>query len=562
MKTARNALSGVVFFAWILALVGPLFAQVAAGDAKLAQEIDKVMSEVYKPGEPGAALIVRRNGKTLFRKGYGLANLELGVKVEPDMVFRLGSITKQFTGVAILMLAEQGKLSLQDEIGNYIPDFPTGDKKVTILHLLTHTSGIKSHTDMEEWLPLVRKDMTPQELIAMSKGKPLEFAPGERWKYNNSGYIMLGAIIEKVSGRSYEDFVRENIFVPLGMKHSYYDRTERIIPRRVSGYEKGNQGFANAAYLSMTQPYAAGSLASSVDDMALWNDAVFAGKLLKKEWLDKAFTPYRLADGESTGYGCGWVIADLRDHRTIEHGGGINGFLSYALALPDDNVYVAILTNSAIEGRLPEPLAVRIAELVLGLAPEERKPVMLTAAELDALVGVYANQAGEERYITREGETLFSQRVGGAKNPILAASATEFFFMETPTAIRFSRNAEGEIAGLRVQARYGPAEIYRRTGKPLPAAKKEITLDPKLLDRFAGEYELMPGFSIIITNEAGHLMGQATGQEKVELFAESETNFFLKVVDAQILFDIDAAGRITGLTFFQGGQKLPGKKIK
>jgi CubicO group peptidase (beta-lactamase class C family) len=562
MKKPKNIIYHLLPVLLVLALAAQLGANVPNDGKKLANEIDKVMNEIYKPGEPGAAIIVRRAGKTIFRKGYGLANLELGVKVEPDMAFRLGSITKQFTGTAILMLAEQGKLALQDEIGKYIPDFPTAGGKVTIEHLLTHTSGIKSYTNMEEWLQMWRKDMTPAEIIAMSKDKPFEFAPGERWNYNNSGYVMLGAIIEKVSGKSYEAFIRENIFEPLGMKSSGYDRTERVIQRRVSGYQKDNDGFINAPFLSMTQPYAAGALYSSVDDLAIWNDAVFAGKLLKKEWLDRAFTPFRMTNGESTGYGCGWCISELRGHRSFEHGGGINGFTSYALALPDDGIYIALLTNSAIEGREPEPRAVRIAELVLGLPPLERKPVMISTAEMNALVGVYANQANEERTITREGEKLFSQRAGGAKHPILAASAVEFFFADTPTTIHFTKDGDGKIDGLRVQARYGPAENYRRTAKPLPAARKEIALAGDLLGRYQGEYELMPGFSIVITLEEGQLMGQATGQPKVELFAESETNFFLKVVDAQMVFDIDAAGRVTGLLLLQGGQKLPGKKIK
>ena len=562
MRKTRNIMRCLLPAFMILALAAPAGAVVPGADKKLAGEIDQVMREIYKPGEPGAAVIVRRGGQTIFRKGYGLADLELGVRVEPDMIFRLGSITKQFTAIAILMLAEQGKLSLQDGIGTYLPTFPTGDKKVTIEHLLTHTSGIKSYTNMEEWLQMWRKDMTPQEIIDLSKDKPFEFTPGERWNYNNSGYVMLGAIIEKVSGQPYEQFIQTRIFGPLGMTHSCYGNTERVIPRRIPGYQKNNDGFINAPYLSMTQPYAAGSLLSSVDDLAAWNDAVFSGKLLKKEWLDKAFTPFRLATGESTGYGYGWFISDFRGHRCIEHGGGINGFMTYALSLPDDKVYVAVLTNGVIAGRDPETRAVRIAELVLGLAPLARKPVALAPAELDALVGVYANQNDEERYITREEEKLFSQRAGGARYPILPASASEFFFADTPTVIRFTRDAQGRIAGLRVQARIGPAEVYRKTAKPLPVERKEIALAPALLARYAGDYELMPGYLITITTEGGRLMGQATGQPKVEIFAESETNFFIKVVDAQVIFDLDPAGRVTGLTLCQGGQKLPGKKIK
>lgn len=562
MKISKSVMIQLISIFLILVLATQLGAYIPEKDRKLAKGIDAVMSGIYKPGEPGAAVIVRRGGQTIFRKGYGMADLELEVKVEPDMVFRLGSITKQFTATAILMLAEQGKVSLQDEISKYLPTFPTGDKKVTIEHLLTHTSGIKSYTNMEEWLQMWRKDMTPLEIIELSKGKPFEFNPGERWNYNNSGYVMLGAIIEKISGQTYEEFIQKHIFTPLGMNHSCYGNTERVIPRRVPGYQKNNNGIINAPYLSMTQPYAAGSLLSSVDDLAVWNDAVFSGKLLRKDWLEMAFTPYRLANGESTGYGYGWFITNLRGHRCIEHGGGINGFTSYELALPDDHIYVAILTNSAIEDRMPEPRALRIAELVLGLPPAERKPVTLTTGELDSLVGVYENLGNESRFITRTGEQLFSQRAGGAKYNILPFSPTEFFFADTPTVIRFIKDSQGKIDGLRVESRIGPAEVYKRTEKPLPAAKREITIDFALLGRYTGEYELMPGFLLVITNEAGHLMGQATGQPKVELFAESETNFFLKVVDAQIVFDLDAAGKVTGLTLAQGGMKLPGKKTK
>jgi CubicO group peptidase (beta-lactamase class C family)/uncharacterized protein YneR len=562
MKVSKKFKTSMVPFFLLAALTLQSAGAAPVPDRKLAEEIDKVMNEIYKPGEPGAAVIVRRDGRTLFRKGYGLANLELGVKVEPDMIFRLGSITKQFTAVAILMLAQQGKLSLQDAIGKYLSPFPTGDKKVTIEHLLTHTSGIKSYTNMEEWLPLWRKDMTPLEIIDMSRDKPFEFMPGERWNYNNTGYVMLGAIIEKVSGRTYEEFIQANIFTPLAMNHSHYDHTERVISRRVPGYQKGNDGFINAPYLSMTQPYAAGSLLSSVDDLATWNDAVFSGKLVGKEWLDKAFTAYRLANGESTGYGYGWFISDLNGHRCIEHGGGINGFTSYGISLPDDRVYVTILTNGAIAGRNPEPRAVRIAELVLGLPQLERKPIALSKDKLESLVGVYENQDGETRFITREGSRLFSQRAGGSKNEILASAPDEFFFADSPTVIRFTKDPSGEIEGLYVRARIGPAEIYRRTAKPLPVARREISLAPELLGRYAGEYEIMPGFSIVVTVEAGRLMGQATGQPKIELFAESATNFFLKAIDAQIIFDRDASGKITALTLLQGGQKLPGKKVK
>ncbi|KPV51568.1 beta-lactamase, partial [Kouleothrix aurantiaca] len=231
-------------------------------DSSLAQQIDALAHELYAPDAPGAALIAVRDGETILRRGYGMAQLELGVAIEPEMVFRIGSITKQFTAVAILMLAGQGRLALNDPITRFLPDYPMGDARITVEHLLTHTSGIRSYTDMPEWLPLWRKDFTLTELIGLFKNEPMRFAPGTRWAYNNSGYILLGAMIEAVSGVSYESFLQQHIFDPLGMRHSCYDNTLRIVSGRVAGYEKEPDGYRNAEYLSMTQPHAAGALAS------------------------------------------------------------------------------------------------------------------------------------------------------------------------------------------------------------------------------------------------------------------------------------------------------------
>jgi D-alanyl-D-alanine carboxypeptidase len=562
MKNRISALL-LAFFAIPVALPSArAMAAPPAPETALAAKIEAVMAPLYRPGEPGAAIIVRKDGKTVFRKGYGTADIELNVTVEPDMVFRLGSITKQFTAMSILMLAQEGKLGLQDEITKFLPDYPTQGKRITIEHLLTHTSGIQSYTDMPEWLPLWRKDFTLKELIDLFKDKPMQFEPGRSWAYNNSGYILLGAIIEKISGKTYEEFVTDRIFKPLGMKSSYYGSTERIIPRRIPGYQAGKGGFVNAPYLSMTQPYAAGSLLSTVDDLAVWSDAVFAGKLVRKEWLDKAFTPYKLANGESTGYGYGWFVGDFAGHRSIEHGGGINGFSTYEMTFPEDRLFLAILTNSAIEGRAPEPRAVKIAWLALGLTEPERKAVTLPARDLDAFIGVYANERKQEFYVSREGDKLFAQRQGGAKNELYPASSTEFFLKDNPARFAFVKDAGGRVGGLRIKSRIGPAQVLTKTDKPLPSPRKEVALDPKLYDRLTGDYELAPEFILTIVRRGNKLVSQATGQPEVELFPESETRFFLKVVDAQVDFVLDAAGGVTGLVLYQGGQDLPAKKIR
>lgn len=556
---------------FLLAFLLPLLAAPKSGAFSLAaapaldkaveEKIDKLMSDVYQAGQPGAAVLVRLNGETVYRKAFGSADLELGVPMAPDMVFRLGSITKQFTAVAILMLAGEGKLSLQDDVSKFLPDLPLGGRKVTVENLLTHTSGLSSYTNQVEWLKIWRQDLTVSEIIELTKNKRFEFDPGARWRYSNTGYVVLGAIIEKVSGQTYEAFVQERIFKPLGMNSSCYGSTERVIARRVPGYSEGTEGFRNAAYLSMTQPHAAGALLSTVDDMAVWNDAVFSGKLVKKELLDKAFTPAKTADGESTGYGYGWFLSQLDGRRTVEHGGGINGFASYGLALPDDRLYIVVLTNSDIGGLAPGRRAERIAELVLGLKPAKREAVALGDEEVKRLCGVYENAEGQARYITWEKGSLVSQRAGGPKVPVTAVSPTEFAFPESVTVLRFSVNGKGEVEGLRLQARLGPAEVYRKTDKPLPV-RKGIKLEAKLLERCAGEYELMPGFSLVFTVEDGRLMCQPTGQPKTESVPESETKFFFQDEDVQLEFDLGPDGRATGMTMYQGGLKVPGKKIK
>ena len=302
---------------------------------------------------------------------------------------------------------------------------------------------------------------------------------------------------------------------------------------------------------------------STVDDLAVWSDAVFSGRLVRKEWLDRAFTPFALADGESSGYGYGWFVGDFAGHRSIEHGGGINGFTSYELTLPEDKVFVAILTNSAVEGRDPEPRAVEIAWLALGLAEPERKAVTLAAGDLDAIAGVYANERKQEYWFSREGAKLFAQRQGGAKNELYPASPTEFFLegQPGPVRVRQGRRGPGDRAPRPVPDRSGPGFREDRQAPPLSAAGGQRSTRSSTTD-LAGDYELAPNFIISIIRRGDKLISQATGQSEVEIFPESELRFFLKVVDAQVDFVVDASGRVTGLVLHQGGRDLPARKIK
>jgi CubicO group peptidase (beta-lactamase class C family) len=436
-------------------------------DNLLALTIDNLVKECYKPTEPGVAVIAVRDGEIIFREGQGMANLELGVPIEPDMVFRLGSITKQFTAVAILMLAEQGKLALDDSISKFLPGYPTHGHFITVEHLLTHTSGIKSYTNMPEWPPLWGKDFAVQELIDFFKVQPMEFAPGKRWAYNNSGYFLLGAMIEKISGQSYEQFIQQSIFEPLGMKHSYYDSPARVIPGRAAGYEKNAEGYINAAYLSMTQPYAAGALASTVDDLVLWDAALYTEQLLKHETLQRAHISHQLTDGSATAYGYGWEISEYAGHRLIEHGGGIPGFRTRAIQMPDDRVFVAVLSNNG--GIDPELLAFKIAALVLGQPYNEPLPVELKPEVLTRLEGVYEIDASEEIRITRENNQIFLQYGENPRAELIPISSDKFCFKDMSLHhVHFTRDAKKAVVALEIRGRSRTHETAKKVDRSAP----------------------------------------------------------------------------------------------
>jgi CubicO group peptidase (beta-lactamase class C family) len=558
-NSVKRLLSGVALIVLMGLSSSGLAESTQTSDRDLATAINEALEKTFKRDDPGAAVIVVKDGKTIFRKGYGLANLELGVPVEPDMVFRLGSITKQFTAVAILMLADQGKLSLDDDLTKFLPDYPTKGQRITIEQLLTHTSGIKNYTSLPEWLAVWRKDLTVKEIIDLFKDQPMDFAPGEKWSYSNSGYILLGAIIEKVSGQTYQEFIEKNIFTPLGMKHSYYDNTARIIPRRVEGYSKTNEGYQNAAYLSMTQPFSAGSLMSSVDDLALWDAALYTEKLVKPQSLKRAWAPRLLNNGKSAHYGYGWSMSAYEGHPIIEHGGGVNGFTTYALRMPADRIFVAILTNRDSMG--PGAVAFKVAALALGKPYQEPTAIKLPASQLDQYVGVYQLDDKEELIIRRDGEKLLANLPGGGRAEIVPSSETEFFINDSRTRLSFTKNAAGASSFV-LHDRYGTDQVGRKTDKPLPAPPKEVTVNAAIYDAYVGEYEIAPNFTITISKDGSHLMAQATGQPKLELFPESQIKFFVKEASIQIEFVVDGSGKATSLVVYKAGQRLSAKKIK
>lgn len=430
----------------------------------LTKEFDKLLSEQYKSNKTGATALISRNGQIIYKKAFGLANLEYNIPMQVDNVFRIGSITKQMTAVAILQLMEQGKVSLQDDITKFFPDYPTHGYKITVEQLLTHTSGIKSYTEMEDFDKKMSIEMKPLELIQYFKNQPMDFAPGTKWSYNNSAYFILGYIIEKISGKTYPQYIEEQFFKPLGMSNSLYGSDTKIILNRAGGYDEDSTGIINAPYLSMSLPYAAGSVQSTVEDLFKWHQAVHSYKLIKKETLEKAFTKFKLQDGKETNYGYGWFLETLQENPTIEHTGGINGFLTQSIYLPKQDVFVAVFSNCTCNP--PATIGAKLAALAIG-KPYGYTEIKLPTGTLKEYIGVFENEQGDQRLVTISDNQLYFQRKGDSKLKIKAFAKDQFFFDNVLNTINYSRNAGGEIEKLIFKNRQGSQE-WTKTNKSIP----------------------------------------------------------------------------------------------
>jgi CubicO group peptidase (beta-lactamase class C family) len=297
-----------------LTLILVLIISISGYSQNFEQEFDLLLSKDYPTSGTGASALVAVNGNVIYKKAFGKANLELGADMSVNSVFEIGSMSKQFTAVYILMLAEQGKLKLDDEITKYLKNYPTHGHKITIHHLLSHTSGIGSFKSSDEWWNNRKKEYTKEEFINLFKKLPMPYAPGEKYLYSNTGYFLLGAIIEEISNKTYEEFIRENIFKPLEMNNTDYGSRSKIILKRASGYDnvydKGGEKFnenetVNAEPISFIHWHSAGAIVSTVHDLFLWNRAIRNNKLISEENKIKAFTNYQLKDGKQTNYGYG-----------------------------------------------------------------------------------------------------------------------------------------------------------------------------------------------------------------------------------------------------------------
>jgi CubicO group peptidase (beta-lactamase class C family) len=411
-----------------------------AGALDVTSKYEEYMDAAVKVRHFSGSVLVTRGGVPVFSKGYGLANVEHQVPNMPETKFRLGSITKQFTAMAILILQERGKLSVEDPVGKYLADAPKAWDEVTIHHLLTHTSGVHSYTSMPDYGKKMAQPETVESMIARFKDRPLDFKPGEKFDYSNSGYFLLGAIIEKVSGQSYESFLKAAIFDPLEMKDTGYDHPATVLAHRAAGYVRKGEIVENAPYLDMAQPYSAGSLYSTTLDLAKWDQALNAGALISEDSMARMFTP------EKSNYAYGWSVATRDGRKETGHGGGINGFATDIVRYPDDKVCVVVLANElpASPGKVARDLArITFGESVA--LPKERIVAQVAPEVLDAYIGRYELGPKFVMTITREGDHLMAQPTNQAKLAFFPESETDFFAKVADAQIGFVKDDAGKV---------------------------------------------------------------------------------------------------------------------
>jgi D-alanyl-D-alanine carboxypeptidase len=414
----RRFVCGIVC---MLACPAALSAQAPPPSAAVAQAVDSLARAfVAQRGAPSVAIGVVRRGETVVMKGWGKADLENDVAATEHSVYRIGSVTKQFTAAAVMQLVEQGKVQLTDSIGAHLPTLPAAWRGVTVRQLLNHTSGIPSYTGIgQAWLRRWGEEMIPDSLVALTATHAMWFAPGTSYRYDNTGYVVLGMLIEKLAGRPWATDIEERFLKPLGLTETLNCLTAPVVPRRVHGYDPAGAGWVNTPYLAMSQPYAAGALCSSVHDLARWNQALHGGRVVSAASYTAMTTPEGAASAQRYGFGLG--RATLSGHELITHGGGINGFISANVWVPDAGLSVTVLTNSGA-GKAGD-LLLQVARAALGV-PLEVAPTMvpLAAADQARYAGVYALVMGgnaRDFTIAIEGDGLTAQLAGQRAVPLL-----------------------------------------------------------------------------------------------------------------------------------------------
>ena len=539
-----------------LAVAAPAHAVPADFNAKA----DALLKKSFPDAGPGAAVIVTEHGKPVYEAGQGLADINAKTRITPETVFRIGSITKQFSAAIMLQLVVEGKVSLDDKLSKFLPDYPKPGADATIAELLNHTVGVQSYTDIPGWMDEkhTAKAYTTEQMIAEFKDLPSPSKPGEKWAYNNSGYVLVGAVIEKVTGKPWYQNVEERIAKPLGLKTIQYGIVEDKMPRMARGYTDKEGKVAPSQIINMSVPHAAGALIGSVEDLAKWNAALRHGKVVPAELYAKMNSPTKLPDGSSEPYGFGMGMRDVRGHEALGHSGGIFGFSTDSIYLPKEDVFVAVFANSDQPVTQPGTVMLQLAAMAIADPYPTFKRVALDAKAVEPWVGLYKVKDGERRVFLRDGK-LYTQRTGGGELEAFSAGNGKYFYANSLTWFELKRDKAGTPVVAMYQQGAPTAEEAARSAD-IPAELPVAEVPRSTLLTYAGNYVAAIGTLTVAVPEQGPMTVQLTGQQAIPVAAVTQTEFRLIGVDARVVFQVEG-GKATGVTIKQGGQEMPMKRV-
>lgn len=538
-----------------------LAAAVPAGavPADFKARADALLKTSYPAAGPGAAVIVTDDGKIVYEAGRGLADITAKTPITPATVFRMGSISKQFSAAIVLQLAAEGKLSLDDKLSRFLPAFPKPGADATVAQLLNHTVGVQSYTNIPGWMveANTNKAYTTEQMIAQFKDLPSPFKPGEKWDYNNSGYVLVGAVIEKVTGKPWYQNVDERIAKPLGLTTIRYGVLEGETPNMAAGYTDAEGKVAPAQKIHMSVPHAAGALIGSVEDLAKWADALHHGKVVPQPYYARMIAPTSLPDGSKQDYGFGIAPREVRGHPAIGHGGGIFGFSTDSIYLPQEDVFVAVFTNSDSPQTDPAMVMLKLAAMAADDPFPTFHKVAFHAKAVAPWVGVYKLDKGERRLFLRGGK-LFTVRSGGGELEAYAAGKGRYFYDNSLSWFELKRDAQGTPMVAMYQEGAPTPELSSRSG-PIPPEPKAADVPRATLQSYVGSYSSPIGPVAIALPPKGPMTAQLTGQPPIPLRAVSVTEFRTVGADARVIFQVEG-GKVSGLVLRQGGREMPAKK--
>ncbi|HYE47369.1 MAG TPA: serine hydrolase domain-containing protein [Caulobacter sp.] len=543
-----NTIIGPAAVAVVLSIGGPVLAQPADFDRQAAA----LLEAAYPADGPGAAVVVTRKGKVIFTGSRGLADLDTGRPITADTPFRLGSITKQLTAAVVLQLVAEGKISLDDPLSRFFPDWPQPGAKATVRQLLNHSSGLYDYTKIPGYMlsePTLRPNTTA-DLLAVIRSRPAT-PPGTRWEYNNGGYVVLGAIIEQVTGQPWHQAVVERIARPLGLKSIAYAAAPPADTARGYSEIDGKTQPARGVHISVA--HAAGALVGSPADLARWAQALHNGKVVDPALYGEMTAPARMADGRTEPYGFGLRLRQIRGRPALVHGGAGRGLDTDAVYIPSEDLYVAVFANSDDPGADPAVLTRRLAALALGEPYPTFRPAEVAPETLAPLFGLYdAGQGPPRRFFSRDGR-LFLAR-GDEEMEAFPAGEDRFFFGPEDLAwFRIERRPDGAHI-LEAHPPEDAAPVRATRTGPVPPS---LVVPPEVLASYVGAYQT-EGPLLTIALADGKLTITPPGQAPIPMRPVSQTEFRLEGM--RLVFHPEN-GKVDRMTLYRGARELHGRRV-